>query len=203
MPKAKVSKAVKSYVDNKLKTLGELKGIGHAFPAPTTTPQFHELTSIAQGNGTAQREGDSIQGAFIHMKGTIQKGDNIPVPVNSGNQSSFVRLMIIRDKSQDGSDPVLGDIFASNTAYTLGHSRIQELWSLRRFEVLYDRVFPLQIGGIRAHAFSIFKRIRTKTTYAASAAGDGTKNRYWLMYGMSDATSCSLQGAVYYKYHDV
>ncbi len=176
----KVSKAVKQYVNAKIRTVGEKKGIqtDHATAVGSGTASFVPITNIADGDLNTERSGEQVQLQSVHIKGSIRKGDTAATEAGTGLQSSICRVMLIRDNHGDGSIPVLTELFTTVNDFNLGKPHDADIATNQRFTVLMDKVFAFQRGGRRIATINYYKRLRGKCTFTGPNSTDEGKG--WL-----------------------
>jgi len=98
----------------------------------TTTPTVINLSNIAQGTDYNNRVGDSILTQDLEVR-VVLSGNAI---VNG----HYGRVLIVRDKESQGTDPLLSDVLASISNYMVAPAN--PLYR-QRYNVLYDEVFSI------------------------------------------------------------
>lgn len=103
----------------------------------TTTPGVAALTGMAQGTDYNQREGLSVKTKSLYLQGNITCNPNI-----AGSYGQTVRVVIVIDKDNQGSNPGWGDVFESSSIISaVNHT------NGKRFQILMDHNFKVAPGS--------------------------------------------------------
>jgi len=151
--------------------------------------------TIVQGIGGGQRIGDNITYVNLTMIGRFT--------INPAAITSDCRMVVVLDKMNVGVAPVYSDLFINNGVdSTYSVQQIKE----KRFNILYDKSFPLNINGIAAHMFH--KKIKLNQTVEYNATtnvvGANGKNSMWIFYiNDNGASKPSLNIDFQIEYTDV
>ncbi len=98
----------------------------------TTTPIVHNLSNVAQGADYYQRTGDSVRPLYLDLRFTVLS--------NAATQHNSLRIMIVQDKENQGTDPTMGLVLQGVTdpLVALPNALYQQ-----RFKYLFDDVIEL------------------------------------------------------------
>lgn len=150
----------------------------------SNTPTIVNLSNIAQGNDYFNRSGDSILGQKIEFRAILASNANVA--------STTVRLLIVCDRDQRGTDPVLGDVLAAGA---IALCQPYNPLSGDRFEILYDEQLSLNSAGAGLATSG------TSTTYTVVTEPFPPLIRKWnrhLKYiGTAGADASNYEGALY------
>lgn len=127
------SLASKAYaLAKKAYKMPELKfyGMSLADTSPGTTASIEEITTIGQGSGNNQREGNTIHGSSLHIRGKFN--------INASATATQVRLIIFQWKAGAGGPATALDVLETSaiTSFKSDNDRYKS-------NFLYDRVFQL------------------------------------------------------------
>lgn len=176
----------------------ELKSFDVALPtAITTSWTITNLTNIAEGDDDTNRTGRSIKCASYNFRYSM-------IMPATASIAAQVRVVVLRDNWQQGSDPTALQVYESNTPNSLRQVQVQQ----GRFQVLLDRTHVLNPPGggnsgimiVQARKYMRhIKFIGTDGTDASQGAG----NLY--LFTISDQTggaSPVCQGQFRLRYYD-
>ena len=98
----------------------------------TATPTVANLSNIAQGSDYFNRQGDSILVQTLEFRCVVTG--------NAATGAHRLRILIVSDRLQQGTDPTLGEVLQNGTDPT-----VQPYLEPKdnRFDVLYDEVITL------------------------------------------------------------
>ncbi len=162
---------------------------GTAGVAISTTPTVINLTNIPEGSEWYERSGNSVLGQHIEFRARIR--------ADAATVGSTVRILLVCDKHQIGTDPVLGDVLNAGTS-----PLIQPLnyAAQDRFTILYDELVTLVPTAYNSGTSSyvpcrlilpsLIRKWNQHVLYGASATADSSnrKNALYLM-AVSDETT--------------
>lgn len=129
--------------------------------------------TIVQGIGGGQRIGDNITYVALTMIGRFT--------INPAAAVSNCRMVVVLDKMNDGIAPIYSDLFINNGIdSTYSVQQIKE----KRFTILLDKSYALNLQGIAAHMFNHRMPLNQKVEYNAttSVVGANGKNSMWIFY---------------------
>jgi len=136
--------------------------------AGSTTGVIFGLSLIAQGDTSLSREGLQIKPKNMQYRFRITQ--------NTGATTSFVRIMIFRDKDQTGvSLPTVTQLMESDSV-----DSFTEHDTRPRFTILRDMVIPMSINGAsRVHFIKGMINLgkRSKIWYLGTAASQGSQGK--------------------------
>lgn len=135
------------------------------------------LTGIAAGDTDQTRNGNSLLGRYINIKGTIL----------AGTISSVVRLMLICDKQADGVAPSISDVLDSTG---LGVNAMLNKDYSGRFVLLKELRINVNINGANLVPYQMFVKTPWHLRYDGSTGNvaDTKENQLYLL-GISSAAS--------------
>lgn len=104
------------------------------------TPNVYNLSNIAQGNDISNRVGDKVYPKWLLMDYQVYVGNPIP-------QLANIRIVILQDRFQNGTDPTFSgsdnSVFETPVA-GIGETLVPRLkTNLKQFKILYDKVHEL------------------------------------------------------------
>lgn len=137
----------------------------------TSTPAVVNLTNIAQGSDYYNRIGDSILCQEIEFRAHMVG--------NSATSWHALRVLIVRDKLQSGTDPSLGDVLQAGTSPMVQPYNEPKSG---RFDILYDELITRsQTVGLATSGSS--------TTYIADVSRLPSLKRKWNQHIKYSASS--------------
>jgi hypothetical protein len=166
---------------------------GSAGVTVTSGGSVINLSNIAQGTDYFNRVGDSILGQSMQLTATIRG--------NTSTASHRLRVLLVSDKEQNGTDPTFGELLQGGTSPI---TQPYNLFYEQRFNVLYDEVFVinnvigLATGGTSSGfiaeqliAPSLDRKWNKHVLYDATAAADASnrENALYLMLISDDAAN--------------
>ena len=125
------------------------------------------LSGIAQGTDLSNRVGDSIKVQRFSINGYI-----------SGAANAVVRILIVRDRENSGSDPVGSDILQNASVAATPFSYVNYI-NKDRFTILYDSTYTINTvaipGTLFEYTVSDLGHIKYRgTTSASASAAEGS-----------------------------
>lgn len=126
-------------------------------------PDVDTLNDIAQGDGDDQRVGDTVTIRSVQIKGKIVQN------VDTADTEYYTRIVVVQEKSPQGTAATWLSVFAADTVDTL-RSRNRPT----DFRIIWDKTYrsmkDTAQGVIRATThFKMFKKLNLKTEYNDSA----------------------------------
>lgn len=111
-----------------------------------TTAVEHDLTNVSQGDGRSQRHGDSVKPMGITIRGAVT--------MNSASATTVVRMVIVRGKHTNGTNPSYSSTFDGNSVFA------PKSWDNRfHTKVLYDRRFNFSNTGSQQQFFTKYIKL--------------------------------------------
>jgi len=138
----------------------------------------NHITSIAEGDGSGNREGISILGRRILIKGQIG--------ANASSAGSEVRVLLVRDRFCTGTLPTLADVIPTGNINAVNSAPYST--TKPRYQILFDRRYTVSPDGKDTKPFYIDKRFRTHVRYTGSSGVDEYNNQFFLMYVSNEET---------------
>lgn len=164
------------------------QGIVNASPISTTATIVPLLNNIALGTAEEDRTANEISLRSITVPLYMLFATNASTATGWNYQTEVVRAMIVQDKQNSGSNPVIGDILDTSNA-TTPIQALRNVYNTKRFKFLVDRKFYLNVYNHATLAKALHKRFKyLKVEY--NAAGDATKNQLYLIL-ISDTNSAN------------
>lgn len=148
-----------------LKTIVNVEFKNHDIQATSDalaiTPAITQLTNIAIGDTTNTRDGSSLKLVSLMFNYTL---------ISSASAvSSHVRVLLVHDRQTNEAIYVIGDLLQDTSANDNIVSP-RNLDNSHRFQVLYDRVHNLSVGGNSTKSYKFFKKLQLKIRYDNAAA---------------------------------
>ncbi len=127
-----------------------------------STPTIIPLTLVGQGDGGAEREGNSI--ILKSISGKI--GLRMNTAQASGNLS---RLMLVFDSQVNNAQFTAGELLQDTT---IGDNIVSalNLDGSQRFKVLWNKVVAMSPQGIESAYRTFFKKLNIKARYSGTSA---------------------------------
>ncbi len=148
---------------NKILFNQEKKKLEHtASIVMNSTPQIVPLTLVAQGDGGAEREGNSIVIKSLSLKIAMR----MDTSQTSGNTNRF---MIIQDNSVNGATFAIADLLQVPGAEQNIVSALN-LDNSQRFRVLWNKVVALAPNGVESSYREKFMKFNLKARYSGTGA---------------------------------
>ncbi len=193
----KVSNNVKNYVNRRIKGSAEShqRFTALASAAANNTPNFTDLSSVAQGDARNQRDGDSIEPQSLMV--------NFEARSSVSNVLGAIRVLIISTRVE--GTPVVDDILNAPSFPAIMNSQYETMPMLSK--ILYDRLIPLDTDtstGSRTKNLRIRLRKRNlpaKIQYDVGAT-TAPKNKLWLVFfgeQNTNAATASFEAVLNYK----
>lgn len=146
--------------------------------AVINTGTFDYLSGIAQGDGVNARSGNSVKLSSMLFRATISLDPAATV-------SSNVRVLLFYDKDNLGTAPAVTDLLQNVTV----HSPLElSTQTGGRFQVMYDRVFSLNLTRQNTN-IKVYKKLSHHLKYGGTTAAqaDARSGAMYLLL-LSDAT---------------
>ncbi len=148
---------------NKILFNQEKKKLEHtASIVMNSTPQIVPLTLVAQGDGGAEREGNSIVIKSISLKLAMR----MDTSQTSGNTNRF---MIVQDNSVNGAQFTESELLQVPGAEQNIVSALN-LDNSQRFRVLWNKVVSLAPNGVESAYREKFMKFNLKARYSGTGA---------------------------------
>lgn len=180
-------------------------------PAILTANTFTGCTQFLSGTAESTtdqggRIGDKIKPTSLFFRYQVFGTDD---PSYGGSlHQDMVRVMVVKDRSGQGSTPSVSDILQTNNIQSPLHRSNTE-----RFHVLFDKTHVLTgydaPRGTAMVSKKKYIRLSGTTSYKGSTAlvGDSDTNHYWLLAMSQNVTSPSagrplIQGYTRFNYKD-
>lgn len=145
---------------------------------PANTGNIQALSSIAEGDGSNQREGLSIRAKSLYLNYSVQE--------HASATATQCRVMLIKDKNPRGSTPTWSEIMEENNVLSL----MNNLYT-KRYTVLYRKDHFLSSTGELIEGGSAYIKLNDIVKYNSSggAATDIEANGYYLVTCSNQATN--------------
>lgn len=158
---------------------------------PGTTPAISQLIAIAQGDGEAQRTGNSILAKYIDY--------NIRIIINASGTADVVRVVMFMDTQQIAdTSPSWTDVFDSADPQTN-----LLVANLGRFSILYDKLVPLTINGREAVVLRGKVPLNHHVRYNGTASTDIQRGGLFFgVVGLDNTNKAQITSRVRLAYYD-
>lgn len=197
----KLSKHQKSQVKQIVKGVQQIKYFNTSAAAQLVdwAGAVVRLSSLTQGNGDTQRNGDTVKCTSLQMSYSIVNPSPGTIPLAL---SQLVRVIIFRWLPLDSTPPILGDIMNTTGAAVSVLSQYNDD-KREQFEVLYDKLHSLNsvqsgFGGVSS-VFSHYVKCNKKIEYLTGTS-NGTSNIYMLYVSDQNPTAGAERAQMSY-YH--
>ncbi len=147
---------------------------------------FTHMTGVAQGNDENERSGNMIQLTSVSFSGKF---------VGTGGNTSNVRVVCMQDMDNQGGVPLVTEVFVTSTKAAEGDHRRADPNKMRRFKILYDKMYT--IGGATANdnfsrGIKFSRKLNSKCYFTGTLATSEGKGTVWLMILSDLAASIPL-----------
>lgn len=128
--------------------------------APTTTPLIRLISPLVLGSSSTARIGQSVKFTSILAR--------FYMTINAASVlGSIIRIVIVQDKQVNGAQFVASDLFL-NTGNPMGPV---VLGNSKRFKILMDRVFHVDVGGPTEAVFRMYRKLDIHEEFNTGSAG--------------------------------
>ncbi len=187
----KNTRAIGSREKNNIRTTMEVN--------PDTTAVVQNLAPIVEGLGDVGRIALKVHAEGIDVSGTLFK--------NSASIFTRLRLMIVIDKQGDTTPPTVTNIFESEDDFFSGQLRREDVFSMKRYRIVWDKMFVLNEnfdGQVTCHAFKFHKKLNHDMNFSGAGATDEGKNSIWLISASDEVTNKPVvNGDIVFRYTDI
>lgn len=139
------------------------------------------LNPVAQGDTRVNRQGKSIKGKSLSGRGVITIG---------GGTNNTVRLMIIQDTMNLGTDPTMTDVLETIGSTAAPFSNINQLAN-GRFKILWSRTLNINAVSTYSQVFKYYLPLSSHQYYDGAASTNNQKNSLYLCT-ISDVVTTNL-----------
>lgn len=138
---------------------------------------IHFLTGIAQGVTQNQRTGNKVKANDIYVRGYLR--------IN-GTNNAFVRIVLVNDKSSQGTVPVITDILEAATV----NSPLNIENCPSRFKILYDKVQNVESSLKQQQFVKIYRRLNYHSTFGGTDATQASaENGHLYIFALTNVGS--------------
>lgn len=157
---------------------------------PSTSGVVINMTDVAQGDDAAQRTGRSVLGKSLILNASITK--------HASATASIVRVLVVKDKENQGTIPAITDLLTSASVNALRLTTS----NAARWQMLLDRKYIVDSNQpLRNLKFYI--KINSHVLYSGTASTDEDRGQYFLMLISSEATNTpSVAGTRRFTFYD-
>ncbi len=145
---------------------------------------------IAQSDGVTGRTGNEITARRMFIRGSIKNDRGTFADVN-------VRILILRDKSPNGSAPTIAEIFSGTAG---GIRLVNSPYSIARaprFKVYADYTFVMDTLGHSRIPFKFSQKLNHHVNYAAAATAEPVLNGFYFVSISDQATDANAPQITY------
>ncbi len=141
---------------------------------------INRVSTPAQGDSAALRDGDVVQNMSIQLLGNAIR--------HASSTTTMFRLVIVQDRQGNALAPVATQIFREDNvnsmySFTAGDRS--------RFKVLFDHTYRLMTANNTLEIIKVFKRLSGRQTYNLGTDADGSigKNSIFVCFSTNEATN--------------
>ena len=158
-------KALKGIINSELKYHDQVLGNTSASSTGTVIP----LTSIAQGDTNATRNGNSILAKSLYMKYQIEFNA-------ASTGGAVVKMWLVQDKQQIAdTTPAYTDIFENTNVFSFLNKN-----NIGRFNILSSKTFTYDTAKLQ-YQMEFTKQLNQHIRFNGTASTDLQKNHYYLV----------------------
>ncbi len=163
---------------------------------PTTVAVFQHLSATTEGDDEGNRHGRKVAPFSIRIKGTCV--------IHESATSSTFRMIVFKDRMNQGTLQVIGDLFGSEGNFNAGTNKLGTAEVASRFQILYDKTFLLSDNGQKWARIDKYIKLSGNIYYTGTAATDEGKNSIFCMTGSNEATNTpTLTANSVFKWTDI
>ncbi len=166
---------------------------------PDTTAVMQNVSAVAEGLGSNERNGRMIHAVGVQIGGITAK--------NPTATFNALRFVLFRDNLGTTTAPVVTDLFDSESDFFDNKPRTEHIQKRKRFTVLWDKHIILNEsfdGNVSAKSFKFSKKLNFRILYSGSAITTEGRNSLWLISGSDEATNVpSVDADIIFKYTDL
>lgn len=127
--------------------------------ASSATQTLTLLNGLAQGDGSTNRDGNSIKMTSLEVDGYVS--------LNSLQTNDYIRVAIVMDMQANAAAPVFTDIYESSVPVSLAKRNKN---TVDRFIVLKEWDFTLTTAGKAIQKFEAFKKMQQHVKFNGTGA---------------------------------
>lgn len=142
-----------------------------------TTPTVTHLSSIAQGDGPNDRNGDSIKSKDLLIRGNVQ----IPLASEGTYHVCRFRIIAVVDTQNQGTPPTMAEVLDSS-GDLIDAPREQQTQVGNRFNHIFDRRITLTVGGRQSADFKQYIKLGHHIHYSGALSTNELAGNIWIMY---------------------
>lgn len=168
-----VSTKIKKYVERKIdaNTEDKITQVRKAVTAVDQTATYELMNGLVQGNSQITRIGNTIKMKYlnIHLSLFI-----LSAGLAAATTGYYLRYMVVYDRQPNGANPSLNQLLY-NVAPTETYESLININGRKRYQILTDRVIPIQIHGGATNVSNMIyvnRRIKLKGKKAVFNAGN-------------------------------
>lgn len=158
----------------------------------TTAGALTLLTGIAQGDDVSNRQGNSVLAKTLYGRLLIYRDATNAIPTN------YVRVMLIKDLQNQGTNPTVTDILQS--ASTTSPLNVDHT---SRYVILMDKNYLMSENGKQGVALKFYKKLNCHLKFTGANSTDIYTNAvYLLLIGDQSANSPDVSGDIRLGFYD-
>ncbi len=148
---------------------------------PSSSGAVVNLTAIAQGDTTVNRQGNKIRLKYLSVRGSVIQ--------NASAANTNLRMMIVRDNNGNTTQPAITDLFVDVAGFVANGNKNGLPQANSRFTILWDKFVQLSDanGDMRAYSYSM--SLDHHTFFTGAGATDEGKGHLYLFIGSNEATN--------------
>lgn len=150
----------------------------------SATGTLHDLTDVATGDDSTDREGRKIL-----LKSFLVEGN---ITMSASATTTRVRVTVVQDRLGTTTRPTFAEVWTSAALHSRFQSRLPEIQRRERFRILSDKKFILDAASMRQRSLVIFKKMNVPVYYSGVLATDEGKNHIYLFITSSEVTNVPL-----------
>lgn len=148
------------------------------------------ISAVAAGDDVTNRNGNSILAKYLVLKGFVR--------MSASATATNVRVMIVRDLNNQGSNPTVADILDGATDVSLLNKD-----NTSRFWILYDKMFSLSNNGTQQVSLDIYRRLNFHLKYSSTVSTAVLSNAIYLVAIADEPTNVpQIQGVSRIAFYD-
>lgn len=150
----------------------------------SASPGTLALSDVAQGTAYNQRDGNSVKASSLFIRGSV-----VTNPSLAGSYGQNLRVVVVRDKDNQGSAPSYTDVFETSSIYSpVNHVNGS------RFDILHDKLYSCTVQNA-VHNFKHYIPLNSHIKWSGTLGNTYKEGHIFMLY-TSDTSTVSNQPTV-------
>lgn len=183
-------KMIKDFLNVELKTVDVALTSNNVL----NTGAVVHLTPVSQGDTRVQRNGKSIFGNSLFLRGSL----------GAGASSNVLRIIIFCDTMNTGTTPTAADVLETTGSALAPYSALDQTTSQGRYKILSSKIYSLSNVTNQSQVFKMYIPFKKHVKYTGPNATDEWKNQCYMLAisTQSTANGPNLDGICRFSFYD-